>query len=169
MFLTGQCIRQGAAKAAAKQAKKLRQKAKRTPIITQQATHPVESAQLGSNVTSEVNAAAPTAAPTTAPTAAPTAALTTAPASEQASAKAKQGTAALPKWPQPSMQNAADATVTVLLVEPVNAGDGHTYEKSAMEHWLGQHDTSPVTGAKLMHARLVPNRALRSIIANSAR
>ena len=59
-------------------------------------------------------------------------------------------------------------TVQVLLVKPVIAADGHTYEKSAMEHWLGQHVTSPVTGAKLMHARLVPNRVLRSIIANSS-
>jgi len=59
-------------------------------------------------------------------------------------------------------------TVQVLLVEPVITADGHTYEKSAMEQRLGQHVTSPVTGAKLMHARLVPNRVLRSIIADSA-
>ena len=67
-------------------------------------------------------------------------------------------------------QRVSDApfAAQVLLVEPVIAADGHTYEKSAMEHWLGQHVTSPVTGAKLMHARLVPNRVLRSIIANSA-
>ncbi|DBB05024.1 TPA: hypothetical protein ACH3X3_010295 [Trebouxia sp. C0006] len=243
-----------AAKGAAKQARKLRQKAKRTPVIAQQAAHPLESAQLMSNVASQAYAEAPSAASTAAPTVAPTTAPTTAepiaaPASEQdASAKAKHGTAALPKCTQISIQNAADATVTVsicksdqppvpctdsmltccsqparvpcahqpawastsctsakpqtlteqtrslfldgqrpaaakvpaanklfccpitkvLLVEPVIAADGHTYEKSAMEHWLGQHVTSPVTGAKLMHARLVPNRVLRSIIANSA-
>ncbi|KAL0025400.1 hypothetical protein WJX79_004252 [Trebouxia sp. C0005] len=243
-----------AAKAAAKQAKKLRQKAKRTPVIAQQATHPLESAQLVSNVALQVDAAegaaAPIAAPTTAPTTAPTAAPTVAepiaaPASVQdAPAQAKQGTAALPKCTQPSIKNAADTTVTVstcksdqtpvpctdsmrtccsqparvpcvhqpvwmstssgvtplpeqtcslcldgkrraaakapaenklfccpitkvLLVEPVIAADGHTYEKSAMEHWLEQHVTSPVTGTKLMHARLVPNRVFRSIIANS--
>ncbi|DBA80137.1 TPA: hypothetical protein ACH3X2_007613 [Trebouxia sp. C0005] len=246
-----------AAKAAAKQAKKLRQKAKRTPVIAQQATHPLESAQLVSNVALQVDAAegaaapiaalpAPTTAPTTAPTAAPTVAEPiAAPASVQdAPAQAKQGTAALPKCTQPSIKNAADATVTVstcksdqtpvpctdsmrtccsqparvpcvhqpvwmstssgvtplpeqtcslcldgkrraaakapaenklfccpitkvLLVEPVIAADGHTYEKSAMEHWLEQHVTSPVTGTKLMHARLVPNRVFRSIIANS--
>ena len=111
-----------AAKAAAKQAKKLRQKAKRIPIIAQHATHPLESAQPMSNVASEAHAAAPTAAPTaiptTAATMAATAALTTAPASEQdASANAKQGSAAEPKCPQPSIQNAADATVTVSIWE----------------------------------------------------
>ena len=108
-----------AAKAAAKQARKLRQKAKRTPVIAQQAAHPLESAQLMSNVASQAYAEAPSAASTAAPTVAPTTAPTTAepiaaPASEQdASAKAKHGTAALPKCTQISIQNAADATVTV--------------------------------------------------------
>ena len=50
-----------AAKAAAKQAKKLRQKAKRAPMIAQQATHVLESAQLMSNIASEAYAAASTA------------------------------------------------------------------------------------------------------------
>ena len=83
-----------------------------------------------SNVASEAQTAAPTAAPTTAPTAAPTAIPTTAatkaatmapiaaPASEQdATAKAKQGTAADSKCLQPSIQNAADATVTVSICD----------------------------------------------------
>ena len=71
-----------------------------------------------SNVASEAHAAAPTAIPTTAATMAVTVALTTAPASEQdASAKAKQGTAAVPKCGQPFIQNAADATVTVSICE----------------------------------------------------
>ncbi|KAL0040472.1 hypothetical protein WJX77_008119 [Trebouxia sp. C0004] len=239
-----------AAKAAAKQAKKLRQKSKRTPVIAQQAAHPLEPAQLMGNVASEAHAAAPTAILTIAATMAATIALTTGPASEQdASARAKQGTAARPKCTPLSIKNAAAATVTVsilgldqppvpctdsmltcccqpapvpsvhhqpacastsctgvtpqalteqtcslfldsqrraavnlpaenkllccpitkvLVVEPVIAADGHTYEKSAMDLWLGQHATSPVTGAKLMHACLVPNRVLRSILANSA-
>ena len=71
-----------------------------------------------SNVASEANAAAPTAGPATAAIKAATVALTTAPASEQdASAKAKQGTAADPKCTQPSIQNAADATVIVSICE----------------------------------------------------
>ncbi len=91
-------------------------------MIAPQATHTLESAQLMSNIASEANAAAPTAAPTAGPTTAAakvaTVALTTAPASEQdATAKAKQGTAADPNSPQPSIQNAADATVTVSICE----------------------------------------------------
>ncbi len=71
-----------------------------------------------SSVASEAHAAAPTAIPTTAAAMAATVALTTASASEQeASAKAKQGTAAPPNRPQPSIQNAADATVTVSICE----------------------------------------------------
>ena len=73
-------------------------------------------------MSNEAHAAAPTTAPTAAPTALPTtaatAALATAPASEQdASAEAKQGSAVLPRCPQPSIQNAADATVTVSICE----------------------------------------------------
>ncbi|DBB07755.1 TPA: hypothetical protein ACH3X3_009173 [Trebouxia sp. C0006] len=53
-----------------------------------------------------------------------------------------------------------------LMVEPVIAADGHTYERSAMEHWLQQNDTSPVTHLPLPHKRLVPNVVIRSAILN---
>jgi len=48
--------------------------------------------------------------------------------------------------------------------DPVIAADGHTYERHAMEHWLRQHGTSPITGAQLSHLRLVPNIIVRSIV-----
>ena len=48
--------------------------------------------------------------------------------------------------------------------DPVIAADGHTYERHAMEHWLLQHGTSPITGAQLSHLRLVPNIIVRSIV-----
>jgi len=48
--------------------------------------------------------------------------------------------------------------------DPVIAADGHTYERHAMEHWLLQHGTSPITGAQLGHLRLVPNVIVRSIV-----
>ena len=49
--------------------------------------------------------------------------------------------------------------------EPVIAADGHAYDRLAMEQWLQQHDTSPVTGSTLQHAHLVPNVLIRNIIA----
>ncbi len=52
------------------------------------------------------------------------------------------------------------------MVDPVIAADGRTYERAAMEEWLQQHDTSPVTGDTLLHIRLVPNVLVRTAISN---
>ena len=51
------------------------------------------------------------------------------------------------------------------MVHPTIAADGHTYEKAALEQWLQQHDTSPVTGKPLAHTRLVPNVLIKQAIA----
>ena len=48
--------------------------------------------------------------------------------------------------------------------DPVIAADGHTYERAAMQSWLVLHQTSPVTGAALSHAKLVPNVIIRGVI-----
>lgn len=48
--------------------------------------------------------------------------------------------------------------------DPVSCADGHTYERSAIQHWLLSHATSPKTGLPLDSKRLVPNFALRSAI-----
>jgi len=48
--------------------------------------------------------------------------------------------------------------------EPVLATDGFTYERSAVERWFETHDTSPMTGARVVSKRCVPNLALRSAI-----
>ena len=50
------------------------------------------------------------------------------------------------------------------MIDPVIAADGHTYERSAMQKWLQEHQTSPVTGKALKHIRLVPNVVIRSVI-----
>ncbi len=50
------------------------------------------------------------------------------------------------------------------MVEPVIAADGHTYERAALEEWLLQHVTSPVTGDFLPHMRIVPNVLIKSAI-----
>jgi hypothetical protein len=52
----------------------------------------------------------------------------------------------------------------VVMVEPVIAADGHTYERAALEEWLLQHVTSPVTGDFLPHTRIVPNVLIKSAI-----
>lgn len=51
------------------------------------------------------------------------------------------------------------------MTEPVLAADGHTYERRAIEKWLQQHSTSPMTGAPLAHRYLTENFALRRLIA----
>jgi hypothetical protein len=50
--------------------------------------------------------------------------------------------------------------------DPVIAADGHSYERSAIEAWLQQHNTSPLTNLQLPHKHLVPNRAIKSAIAS---
>ena len=56
----------------------------------------------------------------------------------------------------------------VAMVEPVIAADGHTYERSAIQHWLQGSSLSPVTGDKLPHTRLVPNVLVKSALAQHA-
>ena len=51
-----------------------------------------------------------------------------------------------------------------VLVDPVIAQDGHTYERDAIEQWLTTHITSPLTGAEMGSTTLTPNFALRDVI-----
>ncbi len=48
--------------------------------------------------------------------------------------------------------------------DPVIGADGHTYERDAIEAWLQQSTTSPVTRQRLSSNQLTPNIALRSLI-----
>ena len=59
------------------------------------------------------------------------------------------------------------ACIQALMVEPMIAADGHTYEDSAIKTWLQQHDTSPVTGEALAHMRIVPNTLIKGAIKTS--
>ncbi|KAG2431032.1 hypothetical protein HYH02_013464 [Chlamydomonas schloesseri] len=49
------------------------------------------------------------------------------------------------------------------LADPVLAADGNTYERSAIESWLRDHDTSPMTNGVLPHKNLTPNNLIRKI------
>lgn len=51
-----------------------------------------------------------------------------------------------------------------VMVDPVVAADGHTYERAAIEAWLETHNTSPMTREPLAHKNVVPNVALRTMI-----
>jgi len=57
------------------------------------------------------------------------------------------------------------AALQDVLRYPVICADGYTYERAAIEAWLARSDRSPMTNHKLAHADLVPNRALRGVIA----
>ena len=56
------------------------------------------------------------------------------------------------------------------MAEPVQAADGFTYERRAIEAWLGAAPsaTSPMTGAPLTHVRLVPDLELRTALRQEA-
>ncbi len=45
------------------------------------------------------------------------------------------------------------------------AGDGFTYERSAIKKWLEKNDRSPMTNQKFLHKDLNPNLVIKQIIA----
>jgi hypothetical protein len=51
-----------------------------------------------------------------------------------------------------------------LMKDPVMASDGHVYERSAIEEWFQQHDTSPLTNLKIKNTELIPCHPIRSAI-----
>ena len=51
-----------------------------------------------------------------------------------------------------------------LMVDPVIASDGITYERREIHRWLRQKQTSPMTNLPLGSCDLVPNRALKDAI-----
>ncbi|CAN0163568.1 unnamed protein product [Phaeothamnion confervicola] len=51
-----------------------------------------------------------------------------------------------------------------MMEDPVIVSDGHTYERCAIEQWLAEHRTSPMSNEPLASGGVVPNRALRSAI-----
>jgi len=51
-----------------------------------------------------------------------------------------------------------------LMTDPVMAMDGHTYDRSAIENWLENNNTSPLTNNVLPAKTLIPNHNLKSQI-----
>jgi len=51
-----------------------------------------------------------------------------------------------------------------IMRDPVIASDGYTYERGAIEQWMHQNSTSPMTRQTLTHTNLIPNRQLKDAI-----
>ena len=51
------------------------------------------------------------------------------------------------------------------MVDPVSTVDGQVYERQAIEAWLKNNDTSPITNEPLPLKLLIPNHPLRAMIA----
>jgi hypothetical protein len=51
-----------------------------------------------------------------------------------------------------------------VMADPVFASDGFTYEREAIEGWIANHNTSPMTNLPLPHPHLTANLALRSSV-----
>lgn len=51
-----------------------------------------------------------------------------------------------------------------IMLDPVLAADGHTYEREEIEKWLAKNGTSPMTRQTLKIEELRPNRALQDAI-----
>jgi hypothetical protein len=50
------------------------------------------------------------------------------------------------------------------MVDPVTTAVGQTYDRANIERWLRDHNTDPLTNARLRTRELTPNHALRSLI-----
>ncbi len=51
-----------------------------------------------------------------------------------------------------------------MMVDPVMAADGHTYDRPSIERWFAAHNTSPLTGARLETKKLTPVYSLRNLV-----
>jgi len=51
--------------------------------------------------------------------------------------------------------------------DPVMTSDGHAFERAAIERWLSNHQTSPMTGLQLESMSLTPAIPLRQLIESS--
>jgi hypothetical protein len=56
------------------------------------------------------------------------------------------------------------ALTPAIMIDPVMCSDGITYERAAIEKWLDQSRSSPVTGEKIGALELLPQEALQETI-----
>jgi len=51
-----------------------------------------------------------------------------------------------------------------IFFDPVMTSDGQTYERKAIEIWLRDHDTSPISNSKLPNKNLIPNFVIKKLV-----
>ena len=49
--------------------------------------------------------------------------------------------------------------------DPVMTSDGYTFERRAIERWFARERTSPLTGKPVSSKQLIPNRLIKTMIA----
>ena len=96
--------------------------------------------------------------------AARTAAREAAAARKEAVASALASAASKAKSLEAIAQHLTCPITHALMLRPVMARDGNTYERQAIRRWLRDHDTGPKTRARLSDKSLVRNRGLQSIV-----
>jgi len=74
---------------------------------------------------------------------------------------AASASCAVPEKPLPEW---LDPVTDELMLDPVIASDGRTYERAAMIEWLSRHNTSPTTNEPLASKDLVPAADLKAQI-----
>ncbi|XP_026388897.1 U-box domain-containing protein 16-like [Papaver somniferum] len=53
-----------------------------------------------------------------------------------------------------------------LMKDPVVVATGQTYDRNSISHWIDSgHETCPKTGQNLVHMNLIPNKAMKNLIA----
>jgi hypothetical protein len=67
----------------------------------------------------------------------------------------------LQNWPPEVICPLTESVMT----DPVVVADGYTYERAAIEAWLLDHDTSPVTHEVLLDKKVMPSITLKKMIA----
>ena len=91
------------------------------------------------------------------------------PAAEPADTAAEEPATAAEDTPAPESKQIPERLCCPisleLMVRPVIAADGHTYDRSSIEDWLARgNTTSPTTGAPLEHLHLADNHLVRSMV-----
>lgn len=65
----------------------------------------------------------------------------------------------------PIAADAEEPALQGVMVDPVLAKDGRTYERAAIAAWLEEHGAvSPVAGEAMSSRDLIPNHSLRSVL-----
>ena len=125
-----------------------------------------KSAEEARREAARVEAAAAAAAAAVAAEAAAAAAAAAAPSTAQPAAAAGTQEEAPPLPPAVSAEPDAHLCpiTQMVMVDPVVAADGHSYERTDIVKWLLKKDTSPLTGKLLPHKALTPNHTLRKAI-----